>query len=232
MVEPRIDRADYAILYAVTEEQWPAWLLVEERTMAGINRHWPGLQRRELTEHFFRLWKEGLIECAEGEDEPAIAPDYERARQQFELYEGSDRPRYGTSITFRVTQVGGDLWAHYASVDWSKFFSSSCGSGPNEWTFNAFDRAALELALRIPDIGPPSVKGTERWETLRPWQATYWKVLPVGHRVSYNYENWTSPALQDENEIRRWAELRQEFSPYWGGWHKSFDEVCKEHFGP
>src|SRR5436309_12245794 len=85
VMDAKIDKADYAILYAVTLEQWPAWLLIKEETMGGINRHWPGLPPRELTEHFFRLWSEGLIQCAEGEDEPAIAPDYELARKQFEL---------------------------------------------------------------------------------------------------------------------------------------------------
>ena len=81
----KIDRADYTILYGVSEEQWPAWLLLKEETIGGVNRFWPGLPARELTEHFFRLWSEELIECAEGEDEPAIAPDYELARQQFEF---------------------------------------------------------------------------------------------------------------------------------------------------
>jgi hypothetical protein len=80
----KIEKADYAILYGVSLEQWPAWLLLKERTMAGVNRFWPGLAAPELTEHFFRLWSEGLIECTEGEDEPAIAPDYQLTREQFD----------------------------------------------------------------------------------------------------------------------------------------------------
>jgi hypothetical protein len=148
----KIDKADYAILYGVSEEQWPAWLLLKEQTMAGVNRFWPGLPARELTEHVFRLWSEGLIECAEGEDEPAIEPDHQLAREQFEFdTAASDRPE-GIPLIYRLSPEGGDVWANYAGVDWSKFFSSWCGSEADEWTLNATVREAIEIALKLRDI--------------------------------------------------------------------------------
>lgn len=117
----KIDKADYTILYGVSDEQWPAWLLLKEETMAGVNRFWPGLAAYELTEHFFRLWSEGLIECAFGEDEPAIAPDQQLATEQFGFDNTvSDRPK-GNLLTYRLSSEGGDVWAQYAGVDWSRF---------------------------------------------------------------------------------------------------------------
>jgi hypothetical protein len=228
----KIDKADYAIVYGVSEEQWPAWLLLKEETMAGVNRFWPGLAARELTEHFSRLWSEGLIECADGEDEPAIAPDYQLASEQFEFDTTvSDRPEE-TPLTYRLSSGGGDVWAQYAAVDWSRFFTTSCGVDPNEWTLNASVREAIEVALQPREIAPEPIPGSGRWEVLRPWQATYWKVLSVGNRFRYKYENWAGGVtLRDEDEIRQWAKLRNDFAPYWGGWHKSFEEVCREHFG-
>ena len=228
----KIDHADYAILYGVSEEQWPAWLLLRDETMGGVNRFWPGLPPHELTEHFFRLWSEGLIECAEGEDEPAIPPDYELARQQFEFdNSSSDRPQHNL-LTYRLTPAGGDLWARYASVDWSKVYCSSYDSARNEFSLSASARAAIELALQLREISPPPIQGTEQWEILGSWQATYRKVLPTGHRISYKYESWPSVfPLHKEDEIRRWEKSWQDFSPYWTGWHKRFDAVCKEHFG-
>jgi hypothetical protein len=228
-----IDKADYAILYGVSEEQWPAWLLLKERTMAGVNRFWPGLAAPELTEHFFRLWSERLIECAEGEDEPAIAPDYELTRQQFEFdTSSSDRPQFN-SLTYRLSPAGGDTWENYAGVDWNKFYNSWDDSERNEFRLSASDRKAVELAIQLRTISPLPVPGTDRWEILGSWQATYWKVLPAGHRIGYKYErSWPSAlTYQNEDEFRKREELWREFSPYWSGWHKRFDEVCKEHFG-
>jgi len=228
----KIDKADYAILYGVSEEQWPAWLLLRDETMGGVNRFWPGLPPHELTEHFFRLWSEGLIECAEGEDEPAIPPDFELARQQFEFDRAaSDRPQ-ANLLTYRLSAAGGDIWANYAGVDWSKFYCSWYDSGRNDFRLSASERRAIELALHLRTISPLPVSGTERWEILGSWQAIYRKVLPTGHRINYRYESWPcAPTLHNEEEFRAWERLWEDFLPYWSGWHKHFDEVCKEHFG-
>lgn len=32
------------------------------------------------------------------------------------------------------------------------------------------------------------VPGSERWDAVRPWQATYWKELPAGHRVRFAFD--------------------------------------------
>ncbi len=228
-MEAKIDKADYAILYGVSLEQWPAWLLLKERTMAGVNRFWPGLAPRELTEHFFRLWIDGLIDCAEGEDEPAIAPDYQLAREQFEFDETvADRPE-GNSLTYRLSSQGGDVWAEYAAVDWSRFFSSWHGSGAEEWTLSASLLEPIEIALQIPEIAPRPVRGTAKWEILQPWQATYWKSLSIGHRLSYQYESWARPEFRTAEEFESWQKLMNDIAPYWDGWHKSFQDVSREN---
>ena len=222
-----IDKGDYAILYAVLLEEWPAFLLAEEKTMHGIDRPFPGLTRRELSDHFFRLWSNGLIECSEGESEPPVAADFELAREQFEHAENWARPFQDVSIYFRLTDAGGKVWEHFASPDWSKFFSSHIGSGPKEWTLSASSRVPIELARKCRRIRPVPLKGTEKWEILEPWQATYGKELPVGHRLTYQYNAWDMPETIDEEEIRAW----EEFAPFWGEWYKSFQQLCEEHFG-
>jgi len=232
MPEIKIDKADYAILYGVSHEQWPAWLLLRDETMSGVNRFWPGLPAQELTQHFFALWNQGFIECAEDEDLPAIAPDFELARQQFEFdYSLSDRPQ-SNLLTYRLSPAGGEIWASYAGVDWSKFYCSWYDSGRNEFRLSASDRKAIELALQLRTISPLPIPGTEQWEVLGSWQATYWKVLPEGHRISYRYESWPcAPSPYNEEQFRTCQKLWQEFAPYWSGWYKHFNEVCKEHFG-
>ena len=76
----------------------------------------------------------------------------------------------------------------------SRFFSSWAGSEFNEWTRNASVREPIVIALKLREVSPLPIPGTERWEILQPWQATYWKVLPTGNRLCYRYENWTHGA--------------------------------------
>jgi len=235
-MDVKIDKADYAILYGVSEEPWPAWLLLTEETMAGVNRFWPGLAPRELTEHFFGLWTEGLIECAEEAEEAdyrsPIPPDYELARQQFEFdHSSSDRPQ-NNLLTYRLSAAGGEIWATYAGVDWSKFYCTWYDSGRNEFRLSASDRRAINVALHLRTISPLPLPGTEQWEVLSSWQATYWKVLPAGHRISYRYRDWPlAPSVKTDQERTMWEKLWQEFSPYWvTGWYKCFEDVCREHF--
>jgi hypothetical protein len=60
------------------------------------------------------------------------------------------------------------------------------------------------------------VPGSEHWDVLQPWQATYWKELPVGHRLRYKYE-WVgrTPELKTDPKISEWfKEIRNWYTPY------------------
>jgi hypothetical protein len=180
--------------------------------MDGINAYWPGLQPRELTQHFFRLWSEGFIDCAEGEDEPAIAPDFELARQQFEL-ENPCRigPRVFHLLTGcrRKAETFGRTMPEWIGPKFCSWYSS----GPKEWTMVASVREPIEIALPLRQIAPLPTPGTERWDALQPWQAIYWKVLPIGHRLMYSYESWArEPKLNNEEEFRREEQLWRDFA--------------------
>ena len=128
---------------------------------------------------------------------------------------------------YRLTKEGGGVWEHFAAADWSKSFISQAGLGLYEWTLSATSRVPIELGNKCCDIRPTPVRGTERWEILEPWQALYWKELRLGHRLTFRYERWDIPEVWGEQDIK----AREEFSPYWGTWHRTFEDVCNEHFG-
>lgn len=169
-----IDQADYAVLNAVSENEWPAYLLNGAAGMENImNRPTHGLGTKGLIEHFSRLWHTGLLECSFEESGTALFPDIDLARGQFER-DSDDNP-IGPIVWYRLSRVGGDLWEKLTSPDWSKFIRSRAGQASSTWIHASGDRARVELLRKCP-IPPIPVPGTERWEVCEPWRATYWKL--------------------------------------------------------
>ena len=79
-----IERADFALLNAVSEDEWAAYLLAgDASTEAIMNKPSHGLPPDELSRHFFKLWSAGLIECSAASSGDQVAPDLQRARDQF-----------------------------------------------------------------------------------------------------------------------------------------------------
>jgi hypothetical protein len=225
VTDMQIDKADYALLYAVSEDEWLAYLLAGDVGMESImNKPSHGLGVEELAEHFFRLWKNGLIECSVEESGPPFPLDFDLVRQQFVRTE--DWPPQGDrALFYRLTPAGGELWEEFAEPDWNKFFYSCAGATPDEWTLTATNRALIELSLGCGGyIFPLPVPGTERWDTVQPGQATYWKTVPKAVRLTFRHENQS----HEINESRLRADM--EFAAVRRTWCQSFEQVCRRHF--
>jgi hypothetical protein len=227
-----LDKAHYALLNAVSLDVWAAYLLAGEAPMEAImNMPSHGLPEDELTEHFFRLWTAGLIECSIEESGPPVAPDFEIARQQFE--HTRDWPPMGKrALIYRLSGAGGRLWEHFASPDWNKFFRTDSPHS-KEWSLASSNRYLVELLQKCRRYHPPPIEGTDRWTTHQPWNATYWKTLPIGYEFAFRFEKheWPPPEgrdLQSYNEVESACE---QVETSWRQWTKSFEEICKEHFG-
>lgn len=62
VTDMQIDKADYALLYAVSEDEWLAYLLAGDVGMESImNKPSHGLGVEELAEHFFGFGKMGSL---------------------------------------------------------------------------------------------------------------------------------------------------------------------------
>jgi len=225
-----IDRADFALLNAVSEDEWAAYLLAGDAPTEDImNKPSHGLSPDELSHHFFELWKAGLIECSAASSDIPIAADLQKARDQFVRTENWP-PSDDQCLLYRLSKSGADMWEQFARPDWNKYLVSSNVDGI-EWTLTGTNR---DLVQRWRDLGsnfnagfPFPQPGTEKWELLKPWQAIYWKTLPVGHRLKFVI-GWTRPCSSPTpEEVENVFRFQNEV---WGGWHEKFDVICREHF--
>ena len=228
-----IDRADFGLLNAVSEDEWAAYLLAGDASMEAImNKASHGLAPRELRQHFFKLWTAGLIECSLEFSGPPVAPDFEQAKRQFERTQEWP-PSNDQCLVYRLSREGGEMWERFACPDWSRFLLSSVGEQGNEWTLTGADRRLVEVwresGSKISAGFPVPLDGTEKWEILQPWKATYWKTLPIGYRLKFEFKTWDRPpSSPSREELQHVFEFQNEV---WGRWHKGFDTICAEHFG-
>ncbi len=111
-------------------------------------------------------------------------------------------------LAYALTPRGGARWENHARPDWNRYICYQ-PVGKQELQIAGTERHLVQQALTtLPQRQALSVlAGTERWDTLVPWEATYWKVLPGAHRVRFRV-TWQQPLadvrqLDDRSWIRR-----------------------------
>lgn len=225
-----IDKADYALLNAVSLEEWQVYVLSGGVGMESVmNMPSHGLAEGELIEHFFRLWRRGLVECSLESHGLPTDPNIGLLRDQFD-YVG-DHPPVGQVLVYRLSASGGSLWEALASPDWRRFIRSNHGHSAGQWVLGGGDQTRVEVLRRCRRLFPPPVPGTERREAFQPWQATYWKTVAVGYEITFKYDLGSfepDPGSIDEEDAvyDDCADLLKT----WHDWCKNFEEICREHF--
>jgi hypothetical protein len=94
--------------------------------------------------------------------------------------------------SYYLTFQGGTYWERIAHPDWDKFFIVNFSAMfPYDDGIFATQREIIEqlLALDRFILICQHIPGTEVWEVIEPWQATYWKTLPRGFHLIYEYED-------------------------------------------
>lgn len=121
---------------------------------------------------------------------------------------------------YYLTPQGGARWEAKAHPDWNKFFILNFREFfPDEDEIFGTQREILEQLLSLDRLilGKQHIRGTELWNVLEPWEATYWKTLPQGYHVSCEFQcndsyldyqkEGDSPELVDEYEqASQWYE--------------------------
>ena len=127
---------------------------------------------------------------------------------------------------YYLTPSGGAYWESMAHPNWDKFLGFESLDSPRTGKVIGATREIIEELLALnPSIGLyKQIPGTEVWEINEPWQATYWKTLLKGYKVSYEtqpnqlvldylHEKESAPrefvkryqeARQLHNNIRKW----------------------------
>lgn len=93
--------------------------------------------------------------------------------------------------SYYLTPQGGARWEAMAHPDWNKFsIVNFLGQFPYEEGFFGTQREIIEqlLALEHLIFMYEHIPGTEKWNVLEPWEATYWKTLPRGYHVSCEFQ--------------------------------------------
>ncbi|WP_333220736.1 hypothetical protein [Microcoleus sp. Pol12A5] len=94
--------------------------------------------------------------------------------------------------SYYLTPQGGARWEAMADPDWNKFsIVNFLGQFPYEEGFLGTQREIIEQLLALDRLlfMYEHIPGTEKWNVLEPWKATYWKTLPRGYYVSCEFQH-------------------------------------------
>lgn len=115
-----------------------------------------------------------------------------------------------TSISYGLTSAGGSLWEACVSPKWNRYICEAYGDDDGE--ILAADRNLVsEYLALLPHVGINILPDSIAWDSLAPWPATYWKILPHGCRVRFQY--WENENLDWSLVPDRYNEIRAWFSP-------------------
>lgn len=90
-------------------------------------------------------------------------------------------------LAYALTPRGGARWERHARPDWGRYVTRTLDAAAQHGTLASTSRDLLHCHLEHLQRTQPGLllAGSEQWETLMPWEATYWKVLPMAHRVQF-----------------------------------------------
>lgn len=190
---PRLTRGEYWLLESVVELQVPVNLLVYEVLDQDLNKEAHGMNRGLLIETMFNLLSNGLIELYQSEPfkktEMPLESTYENIIHG--LDEKSDLWKTPKTI-YGLTKLGGQVWELFAKPDWNRFM--------DEWDIDCAEEGKQKCVIvgsnerliknYFSSLNSDSIavnKETVQWSVLEPFKATYWKTLPKGFKIEFEY---------------------------------------------
>jgi len=88
-----------------------------------------------------------------------------------------------------LTKEGGKYWESISHPDWSKFVNwgnlEQSGDKLSMFIEGLYKDRINEVLLEMNTIGYTPDGPIGRWSVIAPWDATYWKVFPEGHRLEF-----------------------------------------------
>ncbi|MEJ6480747.1 hypothetical protein N0Y54_05265 [Nostoc punctiforme UO1] len=120
---------------------------------------------------------------------------------------------------YYLTPQGGTRWELLTHPDWNRYHTQRLGCDPGEISVSEIvspDRKFIEKFLNVDCYvcAVVHISGTEVWDMLEPWQATYWKILPRGYIV--RYQSRQSDWHIDSDTSEEWIEANDQANEwYW-----------------
>jgi hypothetical protein len=205
-MEPRLTRGEYWLLNDVVDTTTPLCMLVSTCIEELFNNPGHRLSRPRLIETLVEMSDRGWIEGYRFED------GFPLTAQLVEAGFGETVTAEGGELGYRLTKLGGEVWEAFAAPDWDRYINAWTSSEGEVNEYFCATKWRLEKYLSLVhlleiEVLPESVV----WDEVRPWQATYWKLLPHGHRVQFVHrdirhpEEYLPPPFPTEvTSLRRW----------------------------
>jgi hypothetical protein len=232
-----ITKNEYWILDVVREIDWYSISqLASRHPDLSLDRDPHGMSRDELKETLRALFEQGYLIATRSIRIPIPGSiDPETGEEDWvggseDFVPNADDIRDALRGKFnhvRLTAQGGAVWEAVARPDWSKYSTWEYG-GPADNDAQGVDVEEICAANR--DLLEKYIARLPAWteglgveyklETLNPWQATYWKTLPIGYRVRVVIPRSNTAAyLSRQREDPVYQSWNNEYVRLWNEWY-------------
>ena len=212
----KMNKGEYWILDSVLTARYPFECLAADDTESVYNKRGHGLKGIELLDTLYRLFlnRDLLAERMERVGTHFVPSDtFAPTRLEIEAaLVGTLKAYYG------LTPQGGTRWEAVSKPDWNRYVYA--GTSLDEGETIASDRKLVEQYEYFSRYtsNMSIIAGSEEWDVLEPWQATYWKTLPIGHRLRYRF------TYGDEPVVVPIPPLAKQFFVNIYNWYTKFEE--------
>jgi len=208
-----------------------SWIIPDQQYgLLGINRAPLNLSITEIAHILYSLFQQGDL-LAFG---PSDTDDFDLIEKFApSLSEIEDALEEKFPLAYFLTPQGGEKWESVSKPKWEQYYIWTQGFDViDEGQLICANREIAEKLLASSHLFSYGncrnyiIPGTQVWEILTPWTATYWKTLPIGYYVCYQKrtveidENQLSFELK-ERETK--AEEERRFLRKW------YTDYFKEH---
>jgi hypothetical protein len=210
-MEVRLSRAEYWLLENVVTNTFPLDYLSSEHLDEMLNKPSHGLALAPLTETLVGLFERNWV-AASKLKEPSRRM-LTREEIATALIQNAEKPAEDP-FYYGLTASGGAVWESFAAPNWDWFLDVGLGLSEDGGEFIGASQERLQCYLSlVHHLGCHVRPGSERWDQVVPWQATYWKELPIGHRVRFDFD-W-----EDGRDLHEDPSSVLQLLAEWYNWH-------------
>lgn len=195
-----MNKLEYWLLESVLSARSPLHILDERNDKDNVECWYgslpPQSTHNEVVSTFYSLFRKGDLQVQHFDDERnPVGPPFSPTLQEIK-----DGLAGKVFLEYGLTEQGGAKWERVTNPNWSllllggrtdniRNFDDALGDKKGKFLrICAVERSLVEEQVeRNRSQGQIPLKGKMIWSSLIPWEVTYWKTLPSGWRLIYQY---------------------------------------------
>lgn len=186
-----MEKTAYWFLDAVVEHKLPLGALVNPNISEALNRPGHGLDHQSICAILLELVQQDYIVIYQNKPREDRENPFIPSRRDLEKELNTVESDSQTYLSYGLSPLGGVRWETLSSPRWDQFISASYGVDPYDAEIIAQDRQLVqryfELQRYVSSSVGSMIPDSLQWDTLQPWEATYWKTLPKAYRLRFFY---------------------------------------------